>query len=61
MRTLVHVQDEKIARDDELTHLNWDILQNAYRSPGGAISQLTGYGGADEFQRPQLLVEGEGH
>jgi len=37
MRVLIHIHDDEIASNDELTHPNWNILLNAYRLPGGMI------------------------
>ena len=34
---VIHIHDNEIVRDDELAHLNCNILHNTQRSPEGAI------------------------
>ena len=38
LKVLIHVENNEIAGDDELIHLNWNIFENAYRLPGEAIA-----------------------
>ena len=42
---LIHIQENKIARDDELTHLDWNILQNTHRLLDREIYELNGQTG----------------